>query len=152
MGLSIIDCGDGRFRLEEADREIGWVDHRAIVIAAFPDASAAYSAACTAYDALSIWISRLRLAGATPRRGRTMKVHAEERERVLSVGTRRVGRLVAPTISLPSHGFELLFPPRFGAALVAAQVVYEALRRKRLVEALDTVARHYVPIGGPPDA
>jgi hypothetical protein len=58
MSLSIFEYGDGCFRLFRGDREIGWVDGRAIGFVEWESESAALRAANVAYDALSDWLAR----------------------------------------------------------------------------------------------
>ena len=140
MSLSIFEYGDGRFRLYHGDREVGWVENRAIGFVGFDTDDAAVRAASIAYDALSEWLARQRRQEAAPRRGRRLRVHDEAGERQLMLGDVAIGRLVSgpadQTLDDASHGFELLLPPRIGAALTVAHVIDQALVRHRTLRSL----------------
>ena len=150
MSLSIFEHGDGRYRLVDDEREVGWLKARTLGIAMYDDDADALDGACAAYDALNGWLSRQRHADAVPRRGRVLKVRANDPERALTLGATRVGRLVGPSDVSGGHGFELELPPRLSATLVAAQVVYEAIRNQRAAKSANVDAGgNYVAIGGP---
>lgn len=144
MSLSIFEYGDGRFRLFHGDREIGWVEGRAIGFVGWDSEAAAMRAATAAYDALSDWLARQRRQEAAPRRGRALRVRNDGAERSLTLGDVAIGRLLSgapsPADTESRHGFELTLPPRIGAALTAAQVVDGALRRHRVLTGLETEA------------
>lgn len=129
MSLSIFEYGDGRFRLFHGDREVGWVDGRTLGFVDWVSKAAGFRAAIVAYDALSVWLARQRRLDAPPRRGRPLRVRTEGGERHLVLGSLVIGRLVsqAADASAGQHGFELMLPPRIGAALTAAHVVDAAL-------------------------
>lgn len=142
--MSIFEYGDGRFRLFRDDREIGWVENRAVGFVGFTSDADAVAAATTAYDALSAWLARQRRQEATPRRGRRLRVRSEAGERQLTLGDVAIGRLVSGpadhTSEGASHGFELLLPPRVGAALTAAHIVDQAIVRHRTLRSLESGA------------
>jgi hypothetical protein len=145
MSMSIFEYGDGRFRLYHGDREVGWVENRAIGFVGFDSDDAAVRAASIAYDALSEWLARQRRLDAAPRRGRRLRVRENAGERQLTLGELTIGRLVSgPADQLSdgvSHGFELLLPPRIGAALTVAHVIDQALVRHRALGALAPAGR-----------
>jgi len=140
--MSIFEYGDGRFRLFRDDREIGWVENRAVGFVGFGSDDDAVAAATSAYDALSAWLARQRRQEATPRRGRRLRVRSAAGERQLTLGDVAIGRLVSgPADQTPegaSHGFELLLPPRVGAALTAAHIIDQALERHRTLRSLES--------------
>lgn len=142
MSLSIFEYGDGRFRLFHGDREVGWVEGRAVGFDGWENESAAIRAATVAYDALSGWLARQRRQDATPRRGRRLRARNEGGERALMLGHVAIGRLLSDASGDRSdarrHGFELALPPRIGAALTAAQIVDGALRRHRALSQLES--------------
>lgn len=142
MSLSIFEYGDGRFRLFHGDREVGWVDPRAIGFVGWESETAALRAATVAYDALSDWLARQRRQEAVPRRGRRLRAHTESSERQLTLGGVVIGRLLWADADghEGQHGFELTLPPRIGAALTAAHVVDAALGRHRAFTQLERVA------------
>jgi hypothetical protein len=77
------------------------------------------------------------------RRGRRLGVHFRDGARHLTIGGISIGRLLAvPAVGddggEPSCGFELMLPPRIGAALTAAQVVDQALNQHREMLALES--------------
>ncbi|HKN68252.1 MAG TPA: hypothetical protein VJW73_18330 [Gemmatimonadaceae bacterium] len=142
--MSIFEYGDGRFRLFRDDREIGWVENRAVGFVGFSSDEDAIAAATSAYDALSAWLARQRRQEATPRRGRRLRVRSEAGERQITLGDVAIGRLVSGPADLApesgSHGFELLLPPRVGAALTAAHIIDQALVRHRTLRSLESGA------------
>jgi len=144
MSLSIFEHGDGRFRLYHGDREVGWVESRAVGFVGFDSDEAAVRAAAIAYDALSEWLARQRRQEAAPRRGRRLRVRTESGEHQLTLGEVAIGKLVSgPADHTPegaSHGFELLLPPRIGAALTAAHIIDQALTRHRMLRSLEADA------------
>ena len=144
MSMSIFEYGDGRFRLFRGEREIGWVENRAVGFVGFSSDEDAIAAATSAYDALSAWLARQRRQEATPRRGRRLRVRSEAGERHLTLGDVAIGRLVSgPADHTPegaSHGFELVLPPRVGAALTAAHIIDQAVVRHRSLRSLETGA------------
>jgi hypothetical protein len=147
MSLSIFEYGDGRFRLFHGDREVGWVEGRAVGFIGWESEAAAVRGATVAYDALSDWLARQRRQDATPRRGQALRARSDGTERVLTLGGVAIGRLVrAPAENdgnRLAYGFELALPPRIGAALTAAQIVDTALRRHRT---LSELARDGAPV------
>lgn len=139
MSLSIFEYGDGRFRLFHDDREVGWVEGRAIGFAGFANDDDAARAATIAYDALSGWLARQGRQEAPPRRGRRIRIRTEAGETQLTLSAVPVGRLVSAP---PDHrsegtsrGFELLLPPRISAPLTAAHIIDQALERHRALRA-----------------
>ena len=144
MSLSIFEYGDGRFRLYHGEREVGWVENRAIGFVGFDSDEEAVRAATTAYDALSGWLARQRRQEAAPRRGRRLRVRSEAGELQLTLGDVPIGRLVSGPADharqTMSHGFELLLPPRIGAALTVAHIMDQALLRHRTLRSLETGA------------
>ena len=144
MSLSIFEYGDGRFRLYHGDREVGWVENRAVGFVGFDSDDAAVRAAAIAYDALSEWLARQRRLEAAPRRGRRLRVRSEAGERQLMLGEIAIGQLVSgPADHTPdgsAHGFELLLPPRIGAALTVAHIINQALVRHRALRSLEAGA------------
>lgn len=142
MSLSIFEYGDGRFRLFQAEREVGWVEGRAVGFVGFDSEAAAVHAATVAYDALSAWLARQSREQPTPRRRRRLGLRIENGEHHLTLGGVAIGRLVSGSddhiAPSGSHGFELTLPPRVGAALSAAQVIDQALTRHRQLRELET--------------
>ena len=141
MSLSIFEYGDGRFRLFHGDREVGWVEGRAIGFVGWESELLALRAATVAYDALSDWLARQRRQEAAPRRGRHLRSRTEGRERLLTLGGVAIGRLLAMSSTDGGdgrhHGFELTLPPRIGTALTAAQIVDASLARHRAFAELE---------------
>lgn len=150
MTLSIFEYGDGRFRLYHGEREVGWVENRAVGFVGFASDDEAVRAATTAYDALSGWLARQRRQEAAPRRGRRLRVRSETGERQLMLGDVVIGTLVSgPADHAPegtSHGFELLLPPRVGAALTVAHIIDQALARHRALRSLETGASQFADV------
>ena len=140
MSLRIFEYGDGRFRLFHDDREVGWVEGRAVGFAGFDSDDAAVRAATVAYDALSAWLARQRRKEAAPRRGRRLGVRTYGVERHLTLGGVPIGRLVSGELAGASRGFELQLPPHIGPALTAAQVIHQALARHRALLELEGAA------------
>jgi hypothetical protein len=130
MSLSIFDRGEGRFDLVHDDREIGWVRDRAIGFNGFGDRAAARRAAAVAYDALTAWLARLRRFEAPPRNVPALRLQREGRIDQLVLGDVSVGQLFYRGAD-DGYAFELDLPPRIGATLSAAQVMYYALERYR---------------------
>jgi hypothetical protein len=143
MSVSIFEYGDGRFRLFHGDREVGWVEGRAIGFADWDSEMAALRAATVAYDALCDWLARQRRQEAAPRRGRHLRTRTEGGERLLTLGGVAIGRLLRMSDTDASsdrhHGFELTLPPGIGAALGAAQIVDASLTRHRAFAELERV-------------
>ncbi len=140
MSLSIFEYGDGRFRLFHGDREIGWVEGRAVGFTGFESDIAAIRAATVAHDALSAWLARQNYREVVRRRGRRLGIHARDGERHLTIGGVSIGRLVSGPVDVAeaaSVGFELSLPPRIGEPLTVAQVVDQALLRHREMLSLE---------------
>jgi hypothetical protein len=133
MSLSIFDRGEGRFDLMLGDAEIGWVDDRAIGFTGFGVRAAARRAAAVAYDALTGWLARQRRFDAPPRNGNTLRVQRDGATDQLMLGEIPIGALLhrGTAVADGGYAFELLLPPRVGATLSAAQVMYYALERYR---------------------
>ena len=133
MSLSIFDRGEGRFDLMHGDIEIGWVRDRAIGFNGFGDRAAARRAAAVAYDALTGWLARQRRFDAPPRNGHALRVHRNGGIDQLMLGEVSVGQMLYRSAGVADGGyaFELNLPPRIGATLSAAQVMYYALERYR---------------------
>jgi len=139
MSLSIFDRGDGRFDLLHGDEEIGWVADRTVGFTGFGDRPAARRAATVAYDALNGWLARQRRFDAPARHGHALGLRRLGATDQLTLGDVPIGQL----LYRPTHGglegayaFELLLPPRIGAPLSAAQVMYYALERHRAARAV----------------
>jgi hypothetical protein len=143
MSLSIFEYGDGRFRLFHGEREVGWVEGRAVGFVGFDSEAAAVHAATVAYDALSGWLARQSREQPTLRGRRRFGIRIENGEQHLTLGGVAIGRLVSgpdDRIAMGgSHGFELKLPPRIGAALSAAQVIDQALARHRQLRQRESV-------------
>lgn len=142
MSLSIFDRGEGRFDLLRGDEEIGWVADRTVGFTGFGDRPAARRAATVAYDALNAWLARQRRFEPPPRNGHTLRVRRMGLTDQLTLGDVSIGRL----LYRPARGgldgayaFELLLPPRIGAPLSAAQVMYYALERHQAVRDATTI-------------
>ena len=135
MSLSIFDRGEGRFDLMHGDIEIGWVRDRAIGFNGFGDRAAARRAAAVAYDALTGWLARQRRFDAPPRNGHALRVHRDGMTDELMLGEVSVGQLLCRGAK-DGYAFELVLPPRLGATLSAAQVMYYALERYRAAREL----------------
>jgi hypothetical protein len=133
MSLSIFDRGEGRFDLMHGDTEIGWVRDRAIGFNGFGDRAAARRAAAVAYDALHAWLARQRRFETLPRNGHALHTQREDGTDQLMLGEIPVGQLMyrGAGVADGAYSFELLLPPRIGAPLSAAQVMYYALERCR---------------------
>jgi hypothetical protein len=143
MSLRIFEYGDGRFRLFHGDREVGWVEGRAVGFTGFESDAAAVRAATVAHDALSAWLARQGCQEVVRRRRRSLAVHVRDGERRLTIGGVAIGRLVAGPVDRAdaSVGFELSLPPRIGDSLTAAQVVDQALLRHQETLGPDTTMR-----------
>ena len=141
MSLSIFDRGEGRFDLVYGDTEIGWVRDRAIGFNGFGDRAAARRAAVVAYDALTSWLARQRRFDAPPRNGHALRVRRDGGIDQLMLGEVSVGQLLYRGAGVADGGyaFELDLPPRVGATLSAAQVMYYALERYRAARELGEV-------------
>lgn len=148
MSLSIFDRGDGRFDLMRGNDEIGWVADRAVGFTGFRDRPTARRAAAVGYDALQAWLARQRRTDRSPRNGHALREHPRGPGGQLSLGDVPIGRLLVrdagggtshASDASGAHAFELFLPPRLGATLSAAQVVYYALERRRLLHARDEV-------------
>jgi hypothetical protein len=141
MSLSIFDRGEGRFDLVYGDTEIGWVSDRAIGFNGFGDRAAARRGAAVAYGALTRWLARQRRYEAPPPNGYALRAQRDGAVDRLMVGEVSVGRLFSGGID-DGYAFELDLPPRLGATLSAAQVMYYALERSGATR----------PVGGPIEA
>jgi len=142
MSLSIFDRGDGRFDLTRGNDQIGWVADGVIGFTGFGDRRAARRAVTVAYDALQAWLARQRRTDRPPRNGYALRDHPRGQSGELSLGDIPVGRLLTRDLdggAAAAHGFELFLPPRVGATLSAAQVVYYALERNRMLYAPEEV-------------
>lgn len=133
MSLSIFDRGQGRFDLMLGDTEAGWVEDRAIGFTGFGDRAAARRGASVAYDALTAWLARQRRLDALPRNGDALRTRRDGGIDQLMLGEVPIGRLLyrGTAVTDGAYAFELLLPPRIGAPLSAAQVMYYALARYR---------------------
>jgi len=133
MSLSIFDRGEGRFDLMHGDIEIGWVRDRAIGFNGFGDRATARRAAAVAYDALTGWLARQRRFDAPPRNGHALRIERGGGIDQLMLGEVPVGQLLHRGAGIADGGyaFELTLPPRIGATLSAAQIMYYALERYR---------------------
>jgi hypothetical protein len=133
MSLSIFDRGEGRFDFVLGDAEIGWVDNHAIGFTGFGDRAAARRAAAVAYDAMTGWLARQRRLDAPPRNGNALRSRRTDGIEQLMLGEISIGRLLYRGTGAAdgAYAFELLLPPRIGAPLSAAQVMYYALERHR---------------------
>jgi hypothetical protein len=135
MSLSIFEFGDGRYRLYDGEREIGWVEGRAVGFVGFDTEESALRAATVGYDALIGWLGRQSRDAPAPRGRRRLVVRAGAAERLLTLGGVAVGGLVSGSehhgATDGTFGFELTLPPRIGAALSAAQVIHHALSGHR---------------------
>jgi hypothetical protein len=142
MSLSIFEYGDGRFRLFHGEREVGWVEGRAVGFIGFDSEDAAVHAATAAYDALSSWLARQSREHATQRRRRRLGIRTDHGVHHLTLGGVAIGRLVSGSTDRAetdgSHGFELALPPRIGPALSAAQVIDQALTRHQQLRELES--------------
>jgi hypothetical protein len=142
MSLSIFDRGEGRFDLVRNDDEIGWIVERTVGFTGFGDRSSARRAASVAYKALSGWLARQRRLDAPPRNDNALDVRRAGTTDQLTLGEVAVGRLWYRHGRTPYDGayaFELALPPRIGATLSAAQVMYYALERDRAARDARTV-------------
>jgi hypothetical protein len=142
MSLSIFDRGEGRFDLVLGDAEIGWVEDGAIGFTGFGDRAAARRAAAVAYDALSGWLARQRRFDAPPRNGHALRTRRDDGIEQLMLGEVPIGRLLyrGTAVTDGAYAFELVLPPRTGAPLSAAQVMYYALERYRAARAVREMA------------
>jgi hypothetical protein len=133
MALSIFDRGDGRFDLMRGDSEIGWVLDRTIGFTGFGDRTSARRAAGVAYDALTGWLARQRRFDTPARNGHALRVERDDGIEHLMLGDVPVGELFyhGSAAAEGAYAFELILPPRIGAPLSAAQVMYNALERNR---------------------
>lgn len=136
MSFSVFDRGEGRFDLMRGDAEIGWVADRAISFAGFANAAAAHRAAAIAHDALTGWLARQRRIDVAPRNAGALRVRRNGAVEELTLGDVSVGRLfphVADSDGSDEYAFELVLPPRVGASISAAQIIYLALMRHGLI-------------------
>ena len=133
MSLSIFEFGDGRYRLYDGEREIGWVEGRAVGFVGFDTEEAARRAATVGYDALIGWLARQSRDAPAPRGRRRLVVRTGAGERQLTLGGVAIGGVVSSRandgVTDGSFGFDLRLPPRIGAPLSAAQVIHHALVR-----------------------
>ena len=138
MSLSIFDRGEGRFDLVHGDTEIGWVRDHAIGFNGFGDPAAARRAAAVVYDALTGWLARQRRFDTPPRNGNALRMRRDGATDQLMLGEVPVGQLMYRGTGAAGSGyaFELNLPPRIGAPLSAAQVMYYALERYRAARAV----------------
>jgi hypothetical protein len=141
MSLSIFDRGEGRFDLVYGDTEIGWVRDRAIGFNGFEDRAAARRGASVAYDALTKWLARQRRLDTPPPTGHVLRAQRAGGIDQLMAGDVSVGQLFYRGAD-DGFAFELALPPRIGATLSAAQVMYYALERSGATRA----------VGGPIEA
>src|SRR5690242_18832334 len=91
MSLSIFEHGDGRFRLFRDEREVGWVEGRAIGFFGFDSQAIAVDAATAAYDALTGWLARQSGEQLTPRGRRRLRIRVENGEHQLTLGGAAIG-------------------------------------------------------------
>ena len=133
MSFSVLDRGDGRFDLMHGDAEIGWIADRAIGFGGFENPAAGHRAAAIAYEALERWLARQRRVDAAPRNSGGLRVRQHGGVKQLTLGDVSIGRLFRQGDDSEGSGeyaFELLLPPRVGASISAAQVMYLALMRR----------------------
>lgn len=136
MSFSVFDRGDGRFDLMRGDAEIGWIADRAIGFGGFEDPAAAHRAAAIAHEALTGWLARQRRIDAAPRNAGALRVRRNGAVKHLTLGNVSVGRLLPHGGDVNGGGeyaFELLLPPRVGASVSGAQIMYLALMRHGLI-------------------
>jgi hypothetical protein len=138
MSFSVFDRGDGRFDLMRGDAEIGWIVDRAIGFGGFENSAAAHRAAAIAHEALTGWLARQRRIDAAPRKASALRVRRNGVVERLTLGNVSVGRLLPHSGDVNGDGeyaFELLLPPRVGASVSGAQIMYLALLRHGLIRA-----------------
>ena len=136
MSFSVFDRGDGHFDLMRGDAEIGWIANGAIGFAGFANAAGAHRGAAIAHDALTGWLARQRRIDAAPRKAGALRVRRNGVVEQLTLGGASVGRLFphgGDSKGGGEYAFELLLPPRVGASVSAAQVMYLALMRHGLL-------------------
>jgi hypothetical protein len=136
MSFSVFDRGDGRFDLMRGDAEIGWIADRAIGFGGFENSAAAHRAAAIAHEALTGWLARQRRIDAAPRKASALRVRRNGAVERLTLGNVSVGRLLPHSGDVnggDEYAFELLLPPRVGASVSAAQIMYLALIRHGLI-------------------
>lgn len=136
MSLSFFDRGEGHFAMMSGDTELGWIANRAIGFRGFENRSAAQRAAAVAYEALTGWLARQRRIDSAPRTHQALRVRRDGAAEELTLGGVPIGRLLPHDNEARASGgydFELLLPPRMGASISAAQVMYHALERHRAV-------------------
>ena len=136
MSFSVFDRGEGRFELRRGDAEIGWIADRAIGFGGFENSAAARRAAAIAYETLTGWLARQRRIDASPRNASALRLRRTAGVHQLTLGDVVIGRLFRHDREFDGGGeyaFELLLPPRVGASLSAAQVMYLALIRRGLL-------------------
>jgi hypothetical protein len=136
MSFSVFDRGDGRFDLMRGDAEIGWIADRAIGFGGFESRATAHRAATIAHEALSGWLARQRRIEAAPRKARALRVRRKGTVEQLTLGDVSVGRLLphgGDVNGSKEYAFELLLPPRVGASVGGAQIMYLALMRHGLI-------------------
>ena len=136
MSFSVFDRGDGRFDLMRGDAEIGWIVDRAIGFGGFENSAAAHRAAAIAHQALTGWLARQRRIDAAPRKASALRVRRNGVVERLTLGNVSVGRLLPHSGDVNGGGeyaFELLLPPRVGASVSGAQIMYLALMRHGLM-------------------
>ena len=136
MSFSIFDRGEGRFDLMRGDTKIGWISDGAIGFGGFEHRAAAHRAAAIAHQALTGWAARQRRIDAAPRNAGALRVRGNRAVKQLTLGDVSVGRLLPHGDDSDAGGeyaFELLLPPRVGASISAAQIMYLALMRHGLI-------------------
>ena len=138
MSFSVFDRGDGRFDLMRGEAEIGWIADRAIGFGGFENPAEARRAAAIAHEALTGWLARQRRIDAAPRNGGALRVRRNGAVKHLTLGDVSVGRLFPHGGDLDGgdeYAFELLLPPRVGASVSVAQIMYLALVHYGLIRA-----------------
>ena len=136
MSFSVFDRGDGRFELMRSDAEIGWIADRAIGFGGFESRTTARRAATIAHKALTGWLARQRRIDSAPQNARALRVRRKGAVDQLTLGDVSVGRLLPHSAHLngaSEYAFELLLPPRVGASVGGAQIMYLALVRHGLI-------------------
>ena len=136
MSFSVFDRGEGRFDLMRGDAEIGWIADRAIGFGGFENSATAHRASAIAHEALTAWAARQRRVDAAPRNVGGLRVRRDGAVEQLTLDDVPVGRLFPHGNESDGGGeyaFELLVPPRVGASISAAQIMYLALMRRGLI-------------------
>jgi hypothetical protein len=134
MSLQVYGDAGGGFRLHRQDRQVGWVEGKAVGFRGFSSGDAALSAANAAYEAFRGWLEKERHIEQASGRKRALRIKREGSQTVLALDGASIGRIIPfgnnEVTGEADFGFELHLPPQVGAVagISAAQVIHNAIR------------------------